>query len=69
MNAHEKLIHDLEEANAPEEMIQNARDGLYHDFKSDHPAPKHALLTHCTVEGLHDIASEAINGTYDNRSD
>lgn len=53
---HEEMINDLEE------VLQEAKDFAFHDFKnSDYAAPKVMF-----VEKLKMIATKAIDGKYDN---
>ncbi len=61
----EKLATALEQANAPLWLIQNARKGLYDDYKSENPTPIVALVNDCKSCNLESIIDRAIMGEFD----
>jgi hypothetical protein len=61
----ERLARALEEAKAPQHMIERARKGYYDDYKSQHATPIALLVQHCTQYDLTAIADRAIDGEFD----
>lgn len=61
----EQLIRDLDAAGAPKDMISRVGAGLYHDYVSPHPMPKHLLVGDAKANGLQEIADRAMQGHYD----
>lgn len=61
----ERLAQALEQAGCPPDMIDNARNGHYDDFKSDLAQPIHQLVADLNVLGQADLATRAINGEFD----
>jgi len=61
----ERLARDLEEAGAPAEMIQRAREGYYDDYKSSLAMPEVQLVADARAAGLDAI----VQGVYDGRWD
>jgi hypothetical protein len=62
------LVEDLQKKPQTQEVlgiISNAKSFLYDDFKSSMPCPKVTLAAHLNAAGLHDLADNVINGTYD----
>ena len=60
-----QLVKDLKAAGAPDDMISKTGAGVYHDYVSPHPMPKHLLVTDAKAAGLQEIAHRAKNGHYD----
>ena len=64
-----ELVDELETRNVGakyDELINNAKLGLYHDFESIDPTPKSLLLIHLDkFPELEDIAEAVENGDYD----
>lgn len=61
-----RLYEDLQDAGAPDAMLECVRLGVYHDYKSDLPMPKYRLVADCKTAGLDDIARRAMHeGRYD----
>lgn len=65
MSTRERLTQTLEASGASEEMIKNARLGMYDDFISPLPNPIMHLVSDLREEGLHDLAQRAIDGEFD----
>ena len=65
MSTKERLAKALSDANAPEWMVKNARNGQYDDFESSVPNPIMTLVNDCRGAGLESIAKQAINGDFD----
>ena len=65
MNTKERLASRLEASGASEEMIKNARLGMYDDFISPLPNPIMHLVSDLRKEGLHDLAQRAMDGEFD----
>ena len=65
MDAKEKLIKALEQANAPTEMIKKAQVGHYGDFTSPIAMPITQLVIDATANRLMDIAKRAKDGEFD----
>jgi len=61
----EQLVKDLKAAGAPDDMISKTGAGLYHDYVSPHPMPKHLLVGDAKTNGLEEIAHRAKSGHYD----
>lgn len=61
----EKLALALEEAGAPQAMVDAARGGRYDDFLSESATPIHDLVWDADLHGLHGIADRAKNGDFD----
>jgi len=60
-----QLVKDLQAAGAPDDMISRVGAGLYHDYVSPHPMPKHLLVGDAKAAGLEEIAHRAQRGHYD----
>jgi hypothetical protein len=52
-----------------EELLANARAGLYHDFKSTHLTPKLLLIGDLERYGYRDLARRAMRGAYADKPD
>lgn len=65
MSTKEKLAEALADAGASEEMVKNARLGMYDDFISPLPNPIMHLVSDLREEGLHDLARRAMDGDFD----
>lgn len=61
----ELLAQALQEAGAPAEMVQRARDDLYHDFKSPLPFPELQLMADAREHGLTTIVEGVMEGRWD----
>lgn len=61
----EKLVAALLEANAPVEIIAEARVSRYHDYKSPSITPMVDLVMRLQIAGLRDLAKRAMNGEFD----
>jgi hypothetical protein len=61
----ERLARDLEEAGAPEEMVQRARDGYYDDFKSPLAMPEVQLMADAQAANLPSIVDGVRDGRWD----
>lgn len=61
----EQLVRDLRAAGAPDELISRTGAGIYHDYVSPHPMPKHKLVADCEAHDLHEVAERAKRGDYD----
>lgn len=62
------LIKDLKKCEAIPiliDIIVKATKGLYHDYQSPLPFPKHMLESDLRKAGLDDMADEVIRGRYD----
>ena len=46
-------------------LIDRARKGRYHSFKSPHAAPECVLVRHLTMAGYADLAERVLEGRYD----
>jgi hypothetical protein len=46
-------------------MISKVGAGIYHDYVSPHPMPKHLLVGEAKANDLHEIAKRAKRGDYD----
>jgi hypothetical protein len=60
-----QLVKDLKASGAPKDMISKTGAGLYHDYVSPHPMPKHLLVGDAKTHGLEEIAHRAKSGHYD----
>jgi len=60
-----QLVKDLQAAGAPDDMISRTGAGLYHDYVSPHPMPKHLLVGDAKANDLEEIAQRAMQGHYD----
>ena len=65
MSTKENLALALAEADAPEWMVKNARNGQYDDFESQVPNPIMTLVNDCRGVGLEAVAKRAMNGDFD----
>ena len=65
MDTKERLAQTLEANGASDEMIKNARLGMYDDFISPLPNPIMHLVSDLREEGLHDLAQQAMDGEFD----
>lgn len=61
----EQLVKDIKAAGGPDDMISRVGAGLYHDYVSPHPMPKHLLVGDAKANGLEEIAKKAQEGCYD----
>lgn len=61
----EQLIKDIRAAGGPDDMITKVAAGVYHDYVSPHPMPKHYLVADAKANGLDEIAHRAKQGHYD----
>lgn len=63
-----ELVQDLE-AKEPsalrDGLITQARAGVFHDYDSEHAAPKMLLRRALANAGYHDLAEKTIDGAYD----
>ena len=60
-----QLIKDIRAAGGPDDMVSRTGAGLYHDYVSPHPLPKHLLVSDAKAAGLEEIAQRAMQGHYD----
>lgn len=70
MSGHDKLIADIEAKPAVglrDEMLRHVRAFEYHDFKTNKPFPKMALVVDLRLLGYEDLAGKAMDGVYDDR--
>lgn len=61
----EQLAKDIIAAGGPDEMVARVGAGIYHDYVSPHPMPKHLLVADCEKWDLPEIAKKAREGAYD----
>lgn len=61
----EELAKNLHAAGAPDELISRVGAGVYDDYVSPHPMPKHKLVADCEAHDLHEVAQKAKQGHYD----
>lgn len=61
----EQLAKDIRAAGGPDWMIEKVAAGIYHDYVSPSPAPKHVLVADAKQEGLTEIAKRTREGVYD----
>lgn len=66
-DASTRLTNVLLEANAPEHMIANAKEGYYGDFTSPLATPITQLVNDCYAYNMQAIAKFAMNGEFDGR--
>ena len=62
------LIEDLKKKPQNREvkrLMERALSGLYHDFQTPLPYPKHQLRNDLLTLGFEDLAQEVIEGRYD----
>lgn len=60
-----KLVSELVIAGAPEHLLANARNGIYHDFNSPLPCGITQLVADLDAAGLTALARRARDGEYD----
>jgi hypothetical protein len=60
-----QLVKDIKAAGGPDWMVEKVGKGIYHDYVSPSPMPKHVLVEDAENEGLYEIAKKARNGAYD----
>lgn len=65
MKTKDKLTEALQEANAPQAMIDRARQGYYDDFETTIADPIRQLIIDALAFGLEDIAKRAAEGDFD----
>lgn len=63
--ATEILAQALRKAEAPQWMVQNAKTGVYDDFKSSLDTPQVQLRIDALSNGLRDIADRVLEGEFD----
>jgi len=61
----EQLVKDIRAAGGPDEMVSKVGAGVYHDYVSPHPMPKHQLVADAKAHDLPEIAHRAKQGHYD----
>jgi len=61
----ERLIRDIRAAGGPDEMVSRVGAGIYHDYVSPHPMPKHQLVADCEKWDLPEVAKKTKEGHYD----
>jgi len=61
----EQLVKDIRAAGGPDDMVSRVGAGLYHDYVSPHPMPKHLLVADAKANNLEEIAQRAQQGHYD----
>jgi hypothetical protein len=61
----ERLAKALEEAGAPQKMIDAARAGRYDDYKSESPTPCVDLVCDLASAGLDHLRARAMAGEFD----
>lgn len=61
----DKLVAALEAASAPAEIVDKARAGAFHDFRSESATPIIDLVLACEGAGLRNVAAAARNGEFD----
>ncbi len=72
MGSMDTLVDDLlakPQDRARDELVRKALAGYYHDYKSDLPTPKTALIGDLVHHGYRDLARKARTGAYDDHSD
>jgi len=67
--AQEQLVRDLQNAGAPSDMISRVGAGVYHDYVSPLPMPKHQLVADAQAHNLPEIEHRAKRGDYDDTFD
>ena len=65
MKTKDRLARDLKLFNAPEKMIEYAKNGFYDDYESPIATPIIRLVQDCLENGINEIAERAKNGEYD----
>ena len=65
MKSAQRLTIALENAGAPQAMIDRAKMGYYGDFTSPIPAPITQLVHDLKQAGLHSLANKAMVGEFD----
>lgn len=60
-----RLYEDATDADAPEWFLTKLRRGVYHDYESPAPMPKHVLVADAQEIEEYDIAQNARTGKYD----
>jgi len=60
-----QLIKDIRASGGPDDMVSRVGAGIYHDYVSPHPMPKHLLVADAKTHGLEEIAQRAMQGHYD----
>lgn len=63
--AQTRLFDDLNDAGAPDWMLEKVVADFYHDFESPHPAPKHLLVHDLNLAGLTAFEEAVKTGEYD----
>jgi hypothetical protein len=61
----ERLAEALEQAGAPQHMVEKARSGYYDDFESPLAMPIRELVSDAVACGHRDIARRAKHGEFD----
>lgn len=61
----QRLLEDLEAADAPEWILSETRKLQFHDVESGLALPKMTLVAHLNNLGLDELAQKAIDGAYD----
>jgi len=61
----EQLVKDIRAAGGPDEMVSMVGAGVFHDYVSPHPMPKHFLVAQAKAHDLAEIAKKAKQGHYD----
>jgi hypothetical protein len=61
----ERLATALLQAGAPPWMIENAKNGLYDDFKSEIAIPTVLLVAHLKRLGMQEFAQRVVDGEFD----
>lgn len=72
MGSMDTLVDDLlrkPQDSFRDELVRRALAGAYHDFKSEHPTPKVALIGDLVHYGYRDLARKARSGAYDDAAD
>lgn len=67
MSAKDKLAMALQQAKAPDWMVQKAKEGFYADFESPIATPIMQLVADCRDNGLPELSIMAMNGEFDGR--
>lgn len=65
MKTTEKLYRALEKADAPQVMLNRAKNGAYDDYLSESATPIFDLITDCKIFNLPLIAQRARDGDFD----
>jgi hypothetical protein len=64
-DSQKQLVKDIRAAGGPDEMVSKVGAGVYHDYVSPHPMPKHLLVADAKAHGLHEVAERVKLGRYD----